>query len=315
MIPARTNKIILLAGILVLFRLMVVAQTDVGTRSHWYNRANYNPAAIARPNYIYFFSNVRKQWAGLDGAPTVYNIQVSGFSKKYNSAFGLSMIRDDIGLTSALNPSLQYAYRVGLSEEAYLSLGLSAGVYSRKVRASAYEADNVNDPALDYIDEKYFSPDANFGVELQGKHYIFGLSATHLFSIWKADDQFLITNHNYAYALYKNADSELFNFMAGIQLMNRRNITVVEGTTIVRIKRPSGLQKGPLELFDLGLTVRSSAQLTAITGINITRNMRIGYTYDFGFSNTFKEYGSHEIILEYRIPLDIITDNGYPWYD
>lgn len=313
--PAKTNRIILLAGILILFRLTVIAQTDISTSSHWYNRANYNPASIARPNYIYFFSNVRKQWAGLDGAPTVYNIQASGFSDKYNSALGLSMIRDDIGLTTALNPSLQYAYRVGLNENTNLSLGLSAGVYSRKINASAYEADVVNDPVLDYIDEKYFSPDANFGVELQGKHYIFGLSATHLFSIWKADDQFLITNHNYVYALYKNSDSEQFNLTAGIQVMNRRNLTLVEGTAIIRIKRPSGLQKGPLELFDLGLTARSSGQFTAITGINITRNMRIGYTYDFGFSNTFNGNGSHEIILEYRIPLNIIIDNGYPWYD
>lgn len=312
---AKIDKRVLIAGILLLFQLSVRAQADIYTSSHWYNRANYNPASIARPNYVYFFSNVRKQWVGIDGAPKVYNIQASGFSEKYNSAFGLSLIRDEIGLTTALNPSLQYAYRVGLSEKLNLALGLSAGVYTRRINTSAYQADIIDDPALDYSDEKYFSPDANFGLELQSNHFIFGLSATHLFSIWKPDDKFLITNHNYAYALYKNADSELFNFTTGIQVINRSNLTVVEGTAIIRIKRPTGLQKGPVELFDLGLTLRTSSQFTAITGINITRNLRIGYTYDFGLGNSIKSNGSHEVVLEYRIPLSTIIDNGYPWYN
>lgn len=310
------NKIkILLAGILMLMNISLHAQTDIGTRSHWYNRANYNPASIARPNYIYSFFNARKQWTGINGAPSVYNFQVSGFLNEYNSAFGLSMIKDDIGLTTAFNPTVQYAYHVGLNEKLELSLGLSAGAYSRRVNSAAYEPDNSNDLALNYSDEKYISPDANFGVELQSHHFILGVSATHLFSIWKTDDQFLITNHNYAYALYKNSESELFNLSAGLQVMNRENLTVAEGTAIVRIKRPTGLQKGPSELFDLGLTVRSNSLFTAITGISITRNMRVGYTYDFGFNNTFNGNGSHEVILEYRIPLNTIIENGYPWYD
>jgi len=315
MIPVTTNRIIIITGILLLFRFSALAQTDIGTTSHWYNRANYNPASIARPGYVYVFSNVRRQWVGVDGAPTVYNLQASGFSEDHNSALGISMIRDDIGLTTALNPSVQFAHRVGLSDKMNLSLGLSFGVYSRKINAAAYEADVINDPALDYTDEKYISPDANFGLEVQNKHFIVGLSSTHLFAIWKPDDQFLITNHRYAYAYYKNSDSEMYNIMAGVNVINRRNLTVVEGTAIIRFKHPSGLQKGPTELFDLGLTIRSVNQFTAITGINLTRNLRLGYTYDFGFSNSLYNNGTHEFILEYRIPIRFIEDNGYPWYN
>ena len=87
-------------------------------------------------------------------------------------------------------------------------------------------------------------------------------------ALWKPDDQFLITNHRYAYIVYHNSDSELINYTGGIRIGNRRNLTVVEVTAIARIKRPTGLQKGPTELFDIGLTLRSVKQITMITRNN-----------------------------------------------
>jgi len=305
----------IVAGILFLSGIKIFGQTEISSTTHWYNRANYNPASIAREGYIYTFSNVRKQWVGVDGSPTVYNIQASGYSDFRQSALGISVIRDDVGVTSAFNPTVQYAYLITLKDEWKLSLGLSAGVYSRKVRGSEYEAEVVNDPVLDYTDERFTSPDAHVGAELQWKYLIAGISTTHLFSLWKADDLFLISNHRYAYAIYRNSNSELYNFTGGIQVSNRKNLTVVEGTAIIRFKRPTGLIKGPTELFDIGISYRSVKQLTLLTGINITSNMRVGYTYDFNFSNTINGGGTHEILLEYRIPLNVSEDNGFYWYD
>ena len=40
------------------------AQADISMATHWYNRANYNPASIARTEYIYLFS---KYPAAMDG--------------------------------------------------------------------------------------------------------------------------------------------------------------------------------------------------------------------------------------------------------
>lgn len=294
---------------------MAKGQADISGSTHWYNRAHFNPASISRDGFVYLFSNVRKQWTGVEGAPTVYTLQASGFSDEHQSAFGFSVSKDDIGLTTAFNPTLQYAHRVGVTPKLDLSLGIAAGVYSRRVNASLFEAEIIDDPTLDYADERYTSPDANLGIELQGKHFLTGASTTHLFALWKKDDDFLIANHRYAYALYRNSDSELFNITAGVQLSNRRNLTVAEASSIIRFKRPTGLVKGPTELFDLGFTYRSVQELTLITGIHITPNMRLGYTYDFNFSNNIKPGGTHEILLEYRIPLDVSRHTGMPWYD
>ncbi len=305
----------IISGFLFILQFSAFGQTEINTTTHWYNRAGYNPASIARDGYIYFFSNARKQWVGTEGSPTVYNIQASGYSDLTKSAYGISVVRDDVGLTTALNPQLQFAYRAKLKRDLDLSLGLSMGVYTRSIKSSAYEAETMNDPVLDYTDRRYTSPDAGVGVELQGEYFLCGLSSTHLFSIWKSDDIFFITTHNYAYAIYKNTDSELYNFMAGVQVANRSNLTVVEGTVIIRFKRPTGLVKGPTELFDLGVSYRSVEQLTLITGINLTSDMRLGYAYDFNFGNSLNKYGTHEILLEYRIPLKTRRNSGYDWYN
>jgi type IX secretion system PorP/SprF family membrane protein len=301
--------------ILMMVGTRVYGQADIGTSTHWYNRANYNPATISRPGYIYFFSNVRQQWVGIDGAPSVYNVQASGFSEKQNSAYGVSMIRDDIGLTSAVNPSLLYAHVVGITDKINLSLGLSLGMYSRQVNASQYEAEIENDPTLDYTDMRYTSPDANVGFEVQGRHFLAGVSANHLFAIWKPDDQFLISDHYYMHAIYRNSDSEVYNFTGGIQVANRNKQTVVSASAIMRFKRATGLVKGPTELFDLGFTFNSTKQIVFIGGLNLTPNMRIGYAYDFDFSHSVYQNGTHEIVLEYRIKLRTSRNTGYIWYD
>jgi len=280
----------------------VYAQADISMATHWYNRANYNPASIARTEYIYLFSNARSQWNGINGAPTVFNVQASEYFHSLRSAFGISMVSDQIGVTQAINPMLTYAYRLANDRDWSLSMGLSAGVFSRFVDGSLFEAENTNDLLLFSDVENVIKPDANFGVEFQNTHFVFGLSSTHLFSIAKDSSLFLNSNHRYGYAIYKNTDSEILNYNLGLQVVNRYNLTVLEGNASIRFKHPTGLSTGPREIFDIGLTYRSSSQMTLLFGLNLSSYFRVGYAYDQSFSVGYSQNASHEIMLEYRIP-------------
>lgn len=279
-----------------------LAQADISMATDWYNRANYNPASIARPDYIYLFSNARRQWNGINGAPTVFNVQASEYIHDLRSAFGISLVSDQIGLTQSINPMLTYAYRISNDRDWSLSMGLSAGVFSRYFNASLFEADNMSDPAIYSGLDRILQPDANVGVEFQNKHFIFGLSTTHLFSIAKDSTLFLNANHRYGYAIYKNTDSELLNYNVGLQVVNRANLTVLEGNASIRFKHATGLNTGPREIFDLGITYRTSNQMVLLFGLNITPNFRIGYAYDQSFLVGYSQNSTHEIMLEYRIP-------------
>jgi type IX secretion system PorP/SprF family membrane protein len=298
------NRLVLYLAVVVccLPDVDLLAQADNSMATHWYNRANYNPASITRPDYIYLFSNVRKQWAGISGSPTVFNVQASEYVHDMRSAFGISLVSDQIGVTQSINPMLTYAYRITSNRDWSLSMGISAGVFSRFIDGSLFEADNAIDPSLYYNAERILKPDANIGVEFQNNHFIFGLSSTHILSLAKDSTLFLNTNHRYGYAIYKNTNSELLNYNIGLQVVNRYNLTVLEGNASIRFKAATGLTTGPREIFDIGLTYRTSQQLTLLMGLNITQNFRVGYAYDQSFSVGLSQNATHEIMLEYRIP-------------
>jgi type IX secretion system PorP/SprF family membrane protein len=270
--------------------------------THWYNRANYNPASIARTDYIYLFSSFRQQWMGVNGAPKVFNVQASEYVHKLRSAFGLSLVGDKIGATQAYNPMLTYAFRISNKQEWALSMGLAAGIFERIVDGSLFEADNANDPSVTSDVQKVVRPDINMGLEFQCTHFIIGASSTHLLSIFKPSADFINTNHRYGYVIYKATTPEFFNYNIGLQMVNRQNFMVLEGNICFRLKCPTGLLKGSREIFDLGLTYRTTRQMTLLLGLNVSSDIRVGYAYDQSFSMGYNKNWTHEIMLEYRIP-------------
>ena len=301
---------------LVFLTMKIFAQADISMATHWYNRANYNPASISRINYMYLFTNVRQQWVNVTGAPQVMNIQASTYNENMKSAFGISFVSDQIGISQAINPMLSYAYRVDEGNMA-VSFGISAGIFSRTYNGSLFDP-LEDDPALSFEINELIKPDANIGFEFQTRHFIGGASSTHILSINNADSSYLNSNHRYAYLIYKNTDGELINWYAGLQYVNRSNLSVMEFNGSVRFKHPSGLKNGAKELFDIGLTYRTSKQITLLLGWNISENFRIGYAYDQSLITGFNQNGSHEIMLEYRIPLKSATCipcmNDNSWY-
>lgn len=297
----KTKAVTLFWVILLTFPSIVNAQSDISMCTHWYNRTNYNPAFITRSDYMYIFGNTRKQWWGVDGAPTVENLQVTNYFSRYNSAIGLSITGDQIGVTQVLNPMLHYAYKLELKHSS-LSFGISGGLYYRTIDGSQYQADTDNDSYVNYSTESQIKPDMNLGIEWQNKHWIAGLSSTHLLSLQRTDSLFLNTNHRYGYLIYKNDSPILFNYSLGLQVVNRENLTVFELNGLLRFKQNGNSYSLTRETFDLGLTLRSTKQITLLAGINITPNLKLGYAYDQTLFSGYAQNGTHELMLEYRIP-------------
>jgi len=297
----------------------VLAQADISMATHWYNRANYNPASIARTEYIYLFSNVRQQWTGVEGAPRVFNVQASQFFNYMHSAFGISLVGDRIGVTQAYNPMVTYAYRISNERDWAFSMGLSAGVFTRFTDGSLYDPVTPIDPSIVYDKNSITRPDANVGFEYQSTYFVVSLSSTHLFSIGKPENLFLNANHRYGSVIYKNTNSEMFNYHFGVQIINRKDLTIFEGNAGIRFKRQTGKVAGPKEIFDIGMTLRSTQSMTLLFGVNLTRDFRVGYAYDQSFIPGYYPNGTHELMLEYRIPSKISSTHcicesqGY-WY-
>ena len=293
------KKIYLFVLLLHIISNQIQAQADISMSTGWYNRSGYNPASIAKLDYIYFFSNARQQWNGIANAPKTLNLQISGFNYGLSSAFGLSIISDQIGFVKSFNPMLSYAYRIN-NYNWSLAFGISAGIFSNLLNSTLFDPEVPFDPALMVDFEKTIKPDANIGVEYQSNHFILGLSTTHIFS--KTNDLYLNSNHRYAYLVFKNTKPELYSFYTGIQVVNRSNLTHLELNSSIRLKKPTGLHSGPKELFELGFTYRTTQLMTVLFGFNISNNFKVGYAYDYTLIPGYTRNGSHEIMLEYRLP-------------
>jgi type IX secretion system PorP/SprF family membrane protein len=283
------------------------SQADISMATHWNSRANYNPAFIARPDYLYLFCNTRKQWIGVNGAPVVFNLQVSEYINDFDSALGFSLVSDNVGASQAINPMISYAYRIAKKDRWQMAMGLSAGIFTRVVNGSLFEADNSNDPSLFSNYEKKTKPDLNVGFEFQSIHFIYGISSTHLFSMSKSDTLFLNTNHRYAYAIYKNDEPKSFSYSFGMQIVNRKDFIDGEVNMSFRLKRlpktiESPVLRGPQEILDIGLTCRTSREITVLCGIMITPYLRLGYAYDQSLLTRLRSNSTHEVMIEYRIP-------------
>ena len=232
----------------------------------------------------------------------MFNIQASQYIHHIRSAFGISMVGDYIGVTQAYNPMLTYAYRISNERDWALAFGLSAGVFTRFNDVTRLTPNTEVDPSILYDKNSIIRPDANVGLELQSTYLVVSISSTHLFSIRSSDNLFLNSNHRYGLIIYKNTNPEFFNYHFGVQVVNRDNLTVVEGNAGLRFKRNTGLVSGPVEIFDIGATYRSSQSMTLLFGINLSRNVRIGYAYDQSFIAGYYPNTTHELMLECRIP-------------
>jgi type IX secretion system PorP/SprF family membrane protein len=282
---------------------VALPQADPNLGANWHIQSGYNPASIARPGYLYLVSDISRQWLGIDGSPQVFRLQASQYIDRLNTALGFSMTGDAIGATRAYNPMINYAYRVPLQKKRFISMGLSAGLFARSINGTAFESDRDGDPAIDYGNRKLMRPDVNAGVEFQSQHLVISLASTHLLSMVKPDSLLLNNNHRYVSVVYRNEESDLASYYLGMQIVNRQTLFIAEWNACIRFKHPTGLLKGPADLFEVGLTLRSSRQMAFLFGLFITPDLRIGYLYNQSFITGYYPNGGHEVMVEYRVKL------------
>jgi hypothetical protein len=144
--------------------------------------------------------------------------------------------------------------------------------------------------------------------------FAFGLSATHLTHRLPAykDDWFRFPLHVYTFLEFGLGNVEKTIFKPRIQVMSamssadtvsfmdRMDIMLdVGGTFFIRVKFWIG---GSFRT-DFAFDASSAA---AMVGINLTPNIRVGYSYDYKLGNTFqnvRNFGTHEIMLNYRMKI------------
>lgn len=285
---------IMIAGFWVL-ALQGVAQTDVNISQHYLGRMNYNPAATGEdPDAVNLRTFFREQWMGFDRAPSTQIVNIDNYFQKYNSGAGLILINDKIGFSKNINFKLSYSYRLQLSPESFVSLGMALGLIHNYSDERDFRPEHENDPDITYMVTKETLADFDVGAEYHWRGLNVGFSISH---ITKGKDDKEVTPHYYGYVNYAmNLDEDWRLTPSLFSTLNHKSrLYEIGAISEFRNKFNFGMMYRADEKF-------KSEALVGILGLFISDYASIGYSYDFAIGqDNIKTAGAHELFMAFRI--------------
>ncbi len=257
----------------------------------------------------------RLQWAGLDGAPQ--SQALSGHFPLYglSSGLGFSVWNDLSGAQRISGFYAAYAYRIQLSAQSTLAIGVSAGgmqmaLDGNRLRApqGSYQDGQIehNDDLLPQNMVQGMSADFGAGLWFQSGGYRGGLSATHLvepdvtFELPTGPSGIRMVRHYYVTSSYNFAISGNLRLEPGVQVKTDGVYSIMDLNTLLFIQNNiwTGLT------FRTGFNGPSDA-VGGLVGANLNNRLGLGYAYDYTLSALSQvSSGSHEVLIRYQVAMD-----------
>ncbi|WP_073095879.1 PorP/SprF family type IX secretion system membrane protein [Cyclobacterium lianum] len=277
-----------------------------------FNALHINPAYAGYKVDPFVQATYRSQFMNFPGAPNTISISADMGNLEETMGYGLSIIADELGPYKTHSFLLTYAYKVRLTQDSFLGLGLSSGVSEHVLDAGKLQPDDPSDPGIPQGRLNAFTPNLNAGLFYHSPKFFSGLSAFNLLgqNSLKNSDLALATNNYHFY------------FQAG-GLLPLSDGLAFKPSILIRedLKGPSSYDINTMfllnEQFWLGAAYRSSLRkgnidvgnlpsnrtaLAILFDLFITDEVRFGYAYDFNLnSNNNYRNNSHEFSLGYYI--------------
>jgi type IX secretion system PorP/SprF family membrane protein len=260
-----------------------------------FNGLAINPAYAGSHEALSVTAFARKQWAGVEGAPVSATLSAHTPIKKEKMGLGVLFSSDKISIFNETSFKAVYSYHIALSKQRKLAFGLQAGFNNYAIRYSQLKSKTMNDPALPAADDINWTPNFGAGVYYYSQKLYLGLSvpflSSSIFGTKNIAKQIELRNNYFLTAGYvatvshdfKIKPSVLVKYIAGNPVQMDLNATVLFR-----------------EVLWAGLSYRSFNSLSFLTQVNVTEQLRIGYSYDFPLGKLSGFHtGSHEFMINY----------------
>ena len=286
----------------------VFAQQDVLLSQYMFNHLLINPAYAGSKEYMMATLLYRDQWVDWKDAPTTQVASLHGPLGLTNLGWGGLISHDHEGVTDRTDFYLNLAYHLKVSEKLKLGMGIRAGgsYWVRKNSDLVYW--DANDPK--FVEDKAtdFLPNVGAGFYLYSKHFYAGISTPEILSYDPSKS--LSVNTNEAKAI----PHQVRHYFAttGVALPVSHDVVLkpsvlVKYTPNAPVEADLNLNVLLANILWIGGSYRTEDAAVAIVEIQLTKKLRLGYSYDFTLTD-IKKYssGSHEIMLGYDFGYDIM---------
>lgn len=274
----------------------VMAQQETALTLYMYNMNLINPAYVGLDNVTMLSANLRKQWSGVDQAPETQAISF-GTPLGKNLGIGLSVIADKTFIERQNYVSVDFSYKIQLSERLDLYMGIKAGGSSFEVNTAGLETYNIiSDPALASLSS--FNPNFGVGGVLRAENWYASISVPRLLSNERARTELgyaLVSSdkpHVYVSAGYDYKIDPTFTLKPSILMR------YVNGSPVAL---DLNTMLGINELFEIGAMYRTTGAYAGMSTLRISKRLLFGYVYEMSTMSTLASVrNTNELLLQFR---------------
>ncbi len=287
----------LFISVVILFGHHVLPAQDAPVFSQFFaNPFQFNPSYAAHNGFTEANVFYRKQWLGIENAPTVgaFNIQAP---VGRNVALGLSGYSNKTILLNTNAALATFAYRVNLGAQHNLSFGISGGLSFNNFDLNAVA--NLNDPALANVVQKSQFVNGQFGLNYQFRNFNIGLALPKLFDSTPAS---VVTFDKVKFNAFKNQFASVsYNFiLKDIQLTPMFLYRAID-TQPDQSQWEAMLITTYRKMIWVGTSYRDGYGITGFIGVALS-SFRVGYAYEHPTTSINKAASaSHEMYLGARL--------------
>jgi type IX secretion system PorP/SprF family membrane protein len=257
-----------------------------------------NPAYAGSRGNVSMNGVFRKQWVGIDWAPTTTSISVNSPFLKYKIGAGFTIINDQIGPMQQTGVYFDYAYHLRFDKNRSLSLGLKAGFNNFDLNLLDLTTTETDEYVQQNDRPNIFLPNFGVGAYYYTENYYVGFSVPKLIrnSLQEKDNTLEIVGR----------EDRTWFVSAGFVYSVIEPIFKVKPTILMRAVRGAPLSVDIsataifYDRFWIGAMYRIGDAIAVHARVQANSRLQIGYSFDFANSR-LASYGNgtHEVFLNY----------------
>jgi type IX secretion system PorP/SprF family membrane protein len=259
-----------------------------------FNGLVINPAYAGSQEALSVTAQAKRQWSNVDGAPVTATFSAHSSLNKDKMGLGFIMSNDRISIFSQTLVNAVYSYRILFADNKRLAFGLQAGLSNYNANYSQLTSYTPNDPAIPSSNFKSLSPSFGAGVYYSTPRFFAGLSTPYLASnILKTK---YVTNHLELRNNYFLAAGYVVDISNDFKLKPNVLMKYLPGNPIQFDLNANLLFR---EVLWAGVSYRTSHSMCFLFQVNVTDQLRVGYSYDTMMGKYVGFSGSHELMINY----------------
>jgi len=271
------------------------AQFDPMFSQYMNNEMFINPAYTGTRNVMAATLLYRDQWVGITGSPKTQTFSIHTPVGEKNG-LGFSAMNESIGITHMMRVNGNYSYRIKTGYRSHLSFGLMGGLIQYRQNLDELVLINPDDHMFNINNPNVIVPNAGYGMFFYTRKFYAGFSIPRMIknSFSSTGVKNTTNPKDWHYYLTSALVSDISD---EFKLKTSMMVKYVNGAPIQAEIALHGLIG---DFWWLGGSFRTGDAVTAITGFQLTPQLKMFYSYDYTLSN-LNSYtsGSHEITIGY----------------